>query len=231
MSSRKSFLRWYNNKDVVEQLEPMLKMIAFYHEKDIQLLKLGCTLPNHANICLQKSTDANFYQFTEGYKDLSQKFRQDVVDGPSIVFIRKAAVDEILFESLQTYTNLLLGLMPANYVPTQCVNSCPPVFIRVGISIQKRVDSHLDKTKPGALKKWSCHISNEQEQNVKFEASLQQADSRKLNAPMLMGFGLLATICLKSWLAFTTSVPAKNFVTLSLKRKFNVVARRESSMH
>ena len=65
MSSLKDFLRWYNNKDVVPTLEAMQKMIAFYHDKDIDMLKLGCTLPNLANLCLHKSTDAKLYPFTE----------------------------------------------------------------------------------------------------------------------------------------------------------------------
>ena len=69
-------------------------MIAFLHEKDIVMLKLGCTLPNLANICLQKFTDANFYPFTEGDKDLLEKTRADVIGGPSIVFTRKAVVKE-----------------------------------------------------------------------------------------------------------------------------------------
>ena len=85
---------------------------------------------------------------------------------------------KLLFESLQTYANLLLELMPANYIPNRCVNPCPPVSISVGISIQKRVDSHLDKTRPAALKRWSCPISNEQDQKVKFKASLQQPDKK-----------------------------------------------------
>ena len=106
---------------------------------------------------------------------------------------------KLLFESLQTIANLLLGLMPANYIPTRCVNQCLPVFIRVGISFQKRVDSHLDKTRPAALRIWSCPISNEQDQNVKLKASLQQADRRKLTASVLMGFVLIATLCLKPW--------------------------------
>ena len=41
MSSFKDFLRWYNNEDVVPTLEAMQKMIAFYHDKDIDMLKLG----------------------------------------------------------------------------------------------------------------------------------------------------------------------------------------------
>ena len=159
LSSFKGFLRWYDNQDVVPTLEEMQKKIAFYHDKNIDLLMLGCTLPNLANICVHKSTDAKFYPFTEGDKDLLEKIPEDVVGGPSIVFTRKALLMKLLFESLQTFANLLLGLLPANYIPIRCVNTCLPVFIRIEISIQKRVDSHLDKTRPAALKIWSCPIS------------------------------------------------------------------------
>ena len=58
------------------------------------MLKLSCTLPNLANICLHKSTDSKFYPFTENDKDLLEKIREDMVGGPSIVFPRKAVVDE-----------------------------------------------------------------------------------------------------------------------------------------
>ena len=60
---------------------------------------------------------------------------------------------KLLSESLQTQANLLLGLIPANYTPIRCVNPCPSVFIRVGMSIKKPVGSHLDKTRPVVLKK------------------------------------------------------------------------------
>ena len=138
INSIKDFLRWYNKEDVVKTLEAIQKMIVFYHDKD--MLKLGWTLPNLANACLHKSTDAKFPPFMKRDKDLSKKVRKDVVGGPSIVFTRKAVVDETFFESLQTYANILLELMPANFIPNRCVNPCPPVFIHVGISIQKPVE-------------------------------------------------------------------------------------------
>ena len=231
MSSLKDFLRWYKNKDVVPNLEAMQKMIAFYHDKDIDMLKLGCTLPNLANICLHKSTDAKFYPITEGDKDLLEKIREDVVGGPSIVFTRKAVVDETLSESLQTYANLLLELMPVNYTPTRCANPCPPVFIRVGISIQKPVDSYLDKTRPVALKIWSCLNFNVQDLIVKLRASTPQADRKKLIASVLMGFVLIAILCLKQWVAFTTFVPVKSCAHLSLKKISNMAVGEENSMN
>ena len=67
------FLKWYNNKDVVPTLEAMQKMIEFYHNKGVDMLKLGCTLPNLANICLHKSTDSKLFPFTESDKDLFEK--------------------------------------------------------------------------------------------------------------------------------------------------------------
>ena len=72
LSLFKDFLRWYNSKGVVPALEAMQKLIEFYHDKDIDLLNLGCTLPNLANICLYKSTDAKYYLFMEEDKNLSE---------------------------------------------------------------------------------------------------------------------------------------------------------------
>ena len=107
MSSFKDILRWYYDKYVVPSLEVRQKMISSYNEKDIDMLKLGCTVPNPANICLHKSTDAKFYSFTEADKDVLEKLREVVVGGLFFVFTRKAFVDESLFESLQIYANQL----------------------------------------------------------------------------------------------------------------------------
>ena len=100
----------------------------------------------------------------------------------------KQLLMKLFFEIQQTYANLFLGLTLANYTPTRCVKSCRPIFIRVRISIQKRVDSYLDKRKPWALKIWSWLISNEQDHNVKLKACLQQADRKKLTGSVLIGF-------------------------------------------
>ena len=230
MSSFKDFLRWYNNKDVVPTFEAMQKMIAFYHDKYIDLLKLGFTLPDLTNICLHKSTDAKFYPITEGDKDLLEKIREDVVGGHLSFLHAKQLLMKLLSESLQTYANLLLGLMPANYTPTRSANPCLPVFIRVGISTQKPADSHLDKTRPVALKIWSCLIFNVQDLIVKMRASTLQADRRNLIASVLMDFVLIAILCSKQWAAFTTFVSAKICAHLSLKKISKVAMGEENSM-
>ena len=73
MSSFKDFLSWYNNEDVVPTLEAMQKTIFFHHDKVNDMFKLGCTLPNLANICQLKSADEKFYPFTKGDKAFWRK--------------------------------------------------------------------------------------------------------------------------------------------------------------
>ena len=96
MKTFKDFFMWYNNKDVVPTPEAMRKMIEFYRQKEIDIVKMGCNLPNLANVCLHKSIDSKFYPFTGSDKDLLEKICEDMVGGPYIVFSRKAVVDENL---------------------------------------------------------------------------------------------------------------------------------------
>ena len=111
-------------------------------------------------------------------KTFLEKIREDVLGGPSIVFTRKAVVDETFIRKSANICKSVVGKDASQLYPTRCVNPCRPVSIGVGISIQKQVDSHLDKTRPEALKIRSCLISNEQNQNVKLKASLQQVDRK-----------------------------------------------------
>ena len=110
LKSFKDFRMWYNNKNVVLTLEAMQKMIEFYQQKEIDMLKLGCTWPNLANICLHKSTDSKFYPFTESDKDLLEKIREDMVGGPSIVFTRKAVVDDSFFRKSTNFCKSIVGI-------------------------------------------------------------------------------------------------------------------------
>ena len=87
----------------------MQKMLVFYQKEGIELLKLGCTLPNMIKICLHKSTSAKFYPFTENDKDLLQTIREDIVGVASIVFTRKAVVDENLIMSSRNIFKSFVG--------------------------------------------------------------------------------------------------------------------------
>ena len=88
------------------------------------MLELGCTLPNLANICLHKSTDAKFYPFTEGDKNLLEKIREDVVGGPSIVFTRKAVVDETFIRKSTNICKSIVGIDASQLYP---YSMCQPM--------------------------------------------------------------------------------------------------------
>ena len=110
MQNFSAFLKCYNNKDVVRTVEAMQKLIEFYENKGIDMLKLGCTLPILAKICLHKSTESNFYPFTESDKDLLEKIREDMVGGPSIVFTRKAVVVESFRRKSSNLCKSIVGI-------------------------------------------------------------------------------------------------------------------------
>ena len=143
MCTFKDFLRWYNNKDVVPTLEAMQKMLAFYHKKGIDMLKLGCTLPNLANICLHKSTSAKFYPFTETDKDLLQKIREDMVGGPSIVFTRKAVVDETFIRNSENICKSIVGIDASQLYP---YSMCQPM--PTGLYTRWEYDTESNRFKP-----------------------------------------------------------------------------------
>ena len=142
MRTFKDLLRWYHNKDVVPTVEAMEKMVDFYHKK-IDMLKLGCTLPKLANSYLHKSTPAKFYPFTESAKDFLEKIREDMVRGPSIVFTRKAVVDETFVQDLTNYCKSIVGIDVSQLYP---FSMCPA--LPTGMYTKWDLDSESGKIKP-----------------------------------------------------------------------------------
>ena len=126
MKPFKDFLMWYNNKDVVPTLEAMQKMIELYHQKEIDMLRLACTLPNLANIFLHKSTDSKFYPLTESDKDMLEKIREDMVGGPSIVFTRKAVANETFIRKSTNLCKSFVGIDARQLYP---YSMCQPMPI------------------------------------------------------------------------------------------------------
>ena len=153
MSSFKDFLRWYNNKVVVPNLEAMQKMIAFYHDNDIDMLKLGCTLPNLANICLHEATDAKFYPFTEGDKDVLERVREDVVGCPSIVFTHKAVVDETFIPKSTNICKYIVGIDVSKLYPYSMCQTMP-----AGLYMRWNIDSETGRFTPRQNKTRSFEI-------------------------------------------------------------------------
>ena len=102
----------------------MQKMIEFYHQKEYDRLNLGGLLPNFANIFLQKSTDSKFWPFTESYKDLLEKIREDMFGGPSIVLTGKAVVEESFIRKSTNLCKSIVGIDASQLYP---YSMCQPM--------------------------------------------------------------------------------------------------------
>ena len=92
------------------------------------MLKLGCTLPDLAIICLHKSTDAKFYPFTEGDENLLEKIREVVVGGPTIVFTRSAVVDETFIRKSAIICKSFVGIDASQLYPYSMCQPMPTGF-------------------------------------------------------------------------------------------------------
>ena len=107
------------------------------------MLKPGCTLLNLANICLHKSTSAKFYPITETNKDLLQKIREDMVDGPSIAFTRKAVVDETFIWNSENICKSIVGIDASQLYP---YSTCQPM--PTGMYTRWEYDTESNRFKP-----------------------------------------------------------------------------------
>ena len=87
------------------------------------MLKLACTLPNLAKICLPKSNSAKFYPVTESDRNYLKKVCDDMVSGHSIVFTSKTVVDEMLNRRSSNLCKSIVGLTSANFTRIRCVNT------------------------------------------------------------------------------------------------------------
>ena len=89
------------------------------------MLKLGCTLPKLEINCLHKSTSVKFYPFTETDKHLLQKIREDLVGGPSIVFTRKAVIDETFIRNSRNICTSIVSNDASQLYPYSMFQSMP----------------------------------------------------------------------------------------------------------
>ena len=77
-----------------------------------------------ANICLHKSTNAKFYPYTEGDKDILEKIPEDLVAEPSIVFTRKAIVYETFIRKSTNICKSIVGVDASQLYP---YSMCQPM--------------------------------------------------------------------------------------------------------
>ena len=146
----------------------MQKTIEIYHNKGIDMLKLGCTLPNLANICLHKSTDSKLYPFTETDKDLLEKIREDMVGGPSSVFTRKALVDVSFKRKSSNLCKSIVGIDASQlYHYAMCQSMRTGLYTRwVYDSETKRIEARQNMSRSFEI--CFCRIFNNVDESCAF---------------------------------------------------------------
>ena len=209
------------------------KTIVFYHDKDIDTLNWSFVVyyenwPNFVYINLQTQ---NSIPWQRQIKTCWRKFEKMFLEVMLLFLLAKRFLMKISFESLQTYANQLLGLMLAYYIRIRRANPCPWVFIRIRISIQRQVDSDLDKARPVAWKKIVLSYYWRTRPDCKMESFNTLSRRKKLTTSVRVDFDLIATLHLKPRASFITFVPVMKFDRLWLRRLFNVVVRIESSIN
>ena len=211
MENFSDFLKWYNKKDVVPTLQAMQKMIEFYHNKGIDMLKLGCTLPNLANICLHKSTDSKFYPFTQSDKDLLEKIREDMVGVPSIVFIRKAVMDETFIRKSSNLCRSIVGIDASQLYP---YSMCQPM--PTGLYTRWEYDSETERftarqNKSRSFENMVLSYFQQSRPECKIESNATTGRQKKVDCCTVDGI-IIVTLFLKRWDVTITTVPVKKHV-------------------
>ena len=183
------------------------------------MLKLDCTLPILANICLKNSTNVKFYPFPEGDKDLFEKIGEDMVGGPSIVFTRKAVVGQTRIRSSSNTCKSIVGI-DASLLYHYAM--CQP--IPTGLYTRWEVDADLQRFKPRSNKIRSFENmvmaffpNSRQECNI--ESFYTTGTQRQIDCLRADGFAVTLTQVLKLWVAS---------ITFAIVRKGNLVLQMET---
>ena len=122
-------------------------MINLCNNKRIDMLKLGCTLPNLANLCLHSSMSAMFFPFPEGDKDLLEKVGENLLEGPPIVFTRKTLVGETKIRSSPNICKSSVGFDASQLYPCAMRQAMPS-----GLHRGRSFEVHLQRLKPRSSK-------------------------------------------------------------------------------
>ena len=85
------YLKWYNDLDVTPMIEAIENMNEFYKNICIDFIHQAISIPGVAmRVCFNSITDptTEFHLFNPKNKDIYHLFKENIVDGPSIIFNR-----------------------------------------------------------------------------------------------------------------------------------------------
>ena len=205
--------------------------MEFYHNKGIDMLKLGCTLTNLANICLHKSTNRKFFPLVETDKDLHDKIRKDMTGGPSIVFTRKAVVDQTYIRNSENICKSIVGIDASKLYPFSMCQEMP-----TGPYTRWELDTNSQKfkartNKPRTFENMVMSYLQSQRLECTIESYYTTRKQKKTDCFSVDDFVLIATQFSKAWVVIANFAHAKNLGQASRRRKCREESGKENMMN
>ena len=181
LKSFEDYLGRHNIKDVVSTLEAIQKT-AFHHDEDIDMLKLGCTLPNLTKICLHKSAAQNFYPSRGQMKSCWRK-REKSLFVVLLSFLQaKQFLMKLSLKSLQT----IFGFSQL-YPYSVCQPMLSGLFTRWDLNLEKIVIT-FQQNKSGSLEKMVLSYFNRTKLHFKVKSFYATGRQKKIDCFKVDGF-------------------------------------------
>ena len=147
METFRDFLIYYNNLDTKPFVEGVEKLIAFYHNENVDIFKESITLPGVARKLLYKSVSpsVHFSLFNKNNADLYHTFRANIVGGPSIVFSRyaeanKTKIREHIYKEKSKLCKRVIGF-DSNALYLYSMQQCMPC----GVMTRRRAEKGFQR--------------------------------------------------------------------------------------
>ena len=157
------------------------------------MLKLGCTLPNLANICLHKSTKHKIFPFVESYKDLHEKIREDLTGGPFNVLSRKAVVEQTYITNSGNICKSIVDIDASQLYPFSVCQQMPTgVYARWELD----TDSQKFKARSNKLRTFENMVMSylKSQRPALLKAIIQPGNIKRLTVLAWTDFVLIATM-------------------------------------
>ena len=200
-------------------------------EKDVDMLKFGCTLANLANIRPHKSADAKFYPFTEADKDLLGRIREDVIGGPCSVFTSKAVVDDTFIRKCTNICKLIVGTDGSQLYP---LSMCQPMPF--GLCRRWDHDSETSRFTPRQNNTRTFQIMvmfyfQRARPDCKLEIFYTTGWQERIDCFSVDGVVFSLQYCVRSHGLFLSLLRLSRGASISQWKRSNVEVRRESPIH
>ena len=157
----------------------MQKEIDFFHEKGIDILKLGCILPNLANICLLNSTDYKFYPLFLSDSDLFEKKNGKIWPVVTELLFRKAVANETFIRKSNNLCKSNIDIDASQFYPYSMRQDMPTRMYTRWDDNEETQKFKAGQNRFQRLKIWSSHTFKQSDLKAKWKLIHYRSTQKK----------------------------------------------------